>query len=186
MAAYVIVPGIGGSDEGHWQTLWEQGWGRGAVRITPGSWDRPDLHDWIRAIRQAVAGISPRADAVIMVAHSLGCWAVAEWLRHAQPAAGLPARVSALLVAPPDPRGTLFPAQAAPAFVELTARPVPCRALVVASGNDPYCDAGTSRSLARGWNAQWHLAGNYGHINSDSAIGDWAQGRELLAAVIGT
>jgi uncharacterized protein len=72
-----------------------------------------------------------------------------------------------------------------PTSRELTPRPVPCRALVVASGNDPYCDTGTSRSLARGWNAQWHLAGDYGHINSDSGVGDWAEGRELLAAFLG-
>ena len=185
MAAYVIVPGIGGSGDGHWQTLWQQDWGRDALRITPGSWDRPDLHDWIRAIQQAVSGISPRSSAVIMVAHSLGCWAVAEWVRHVQQTTGQPIRVSALLVAPPDPRGPLFPAEAAPTFRELTPRPVPCRALVVASGNDPYCDTGTSRSLARGWNAQWHLAGDYGHINSASGVGDWTEGRELLAAFLG-
>ena len=48
-----------------------------------------------------------------------------------------------------------------------------------------YCDTGTSRSLARGWNAQWHLAGDHGHINSASGVGDWTEGRELLAAFLG-
>ncbi len=41
---YVMVPGIGGSDDAHWQTLWERRWGDEiAVRIEPSSWSQPDL-----------------------------------------------------------------------------------------------------------------------------------------------
>ena len=41
--AFVIVPGIGGSGEAHWQSLWEQSWGDEAIRIEPPSWNEPVL-----------------------------------------------------------------------------------------------------------------------------------------------
>ena len=75
--------------------------------------------------------------------------------------------------------------RAAPSFLGLTAQPVPGRALVVAGGDDPYCDVDTSRSLARGRDAQWRLIGDHGHINTSSGIGDWPQGKVLLESLLG-
>ncbi|MEU6443001.1 alpha/beta hydrolase [Streptomyces sp. NPDC047046] len=174
MAAYVVVPGIDGSDEAHWQSLWEAEWGADAVRIAPGSWAAPDLEDWVGAVGAAYEAVAGRGR-VVFVAHSLGCWAVAEWARRARPAG-----VAAFLVAAPDPRGTAFPAQAAPGFVPLRAEPLPCPAVVVASADDPYCTTETSAELAEDWDAQWHLAGRRGHLNTASGVGYWAEGRELL------
>jgi uncharacterized protein len=177
MDGYVIVPGIDGSGEEHWQTLWERRWGPRAFRIEPGSWATPDLADWTGAVQEAFGAVSSRADRVVLVAHSLGCWAVAEWARQAQPAA-----VAAFLVAPPDLLGPAFPGTQAPTFLPLSARPLPVRSLLVASGDDPYCGTGVSESLARGWAAEWHFAGNHGHLNSASGLGDWQAGQELLDA----
>lgn len=175
MDGYIIVPGIDGSGEDHWQTLWERRWGPRAVRIQPDSWERPDLADWIGAVDEASATASSTADRVVLIAHSLGCWVAAEWLRQAQSPAA-----AAFLVAPPDPHGPAFPGTRAPAFLELSARPLPCLALVVASSDDPYCDTRASESFARGWHAQWHLAGSHGHLNTDSGLGDWQAGRDVL------
>jgi uncharacterized protein len=55
---------------------------------------------------------------------------------------------------------------------------------MVASGDDPYCDLTMAASFAHGWQAQQHLTGSHGHINSDSGLGDWQVGRELLRTLI--
>ncbi|GAA3884959.1 alpha/beta hydrolase [Streptomyces lacrimifluminis] len=180
MVAYVIIPGIDGSDERHWQSLWENRWGASAVRIAPASWSTPDLPDWVAAVQAAYEIASGRDSQVALVAHSLGCWAAAEWLDRARPDGA-----AAFLVAPPDPRGPAFPRQAASTFLNLTARPLPCRSLMVAGDDDPYCDPTTSASFAREWQARGHLVENHGHINSDSGLGEWPAGRTLLRALVG-
>lgn len=63
----VIVPGIGGSGPGHWQSHWQE-IHPDAVRIAPASWDLPGLPDWIAALERAVAG-APAAP-VVAVASS--------------------------------------------------------------------------------------------------------------------
>ncbi|MFD7923276.1 RBBP9/YdeN family alpha/beta hydrolase [Streptomyces sp. NPDC059740] len=177
MAAYVIMPGIDGSDDEHWQSRWEDQWGPAAVRTAPASWSAPDLADWIAAVQAAHARAAEYDGRVTLVAHSLGCWAAAEWLDRARPEG-----VTAFLVAPPDPRGPEFPTGAA-TFGHLTARPLPCPGLVVASDDDPYCAPGRAAAFASAWQAPFHLLAGHGHINSASGLGDWPAGRELLGTL---
>lgn len=179
MVAYVIIPGIDGSDEGHWQSLWEERWGPAAVRITPASWSKPDLPDWVAAVQAAYEIASRRDDQVALVAHSLGCWATAHWVEQARPDT-----VAAFLVAPPDPQGPTFPREAAPTFLGLSARPLPCQSLVVASDDDPYCEPKSSASFAHGWRARGHLVEGHGHINSGSDLGHWQAGLNLLRGLV--
>ncbi|SCE06932.1 hypothetical protein GA0115251_138813 [Streptomyces sp. TverLS-915] len=176
--SYVVVPGIDGSDEAHWQSRWEAGWGAEAVRITPGSWSAPDLEDWVAAVGKAYEAVAGRGP-VVLVAHSLGCWAVAEWLRRARPE-----DAAAFLVAPPDPHGPAFPAEAAPGFVPLRPAPLPCPALLVASADDPYCTPRKSADLATAWGARLRLVGRRGHLNTTSGVGEWGEGRELLGEFV--
>ncbi|MBC9718689.1 serine hydrolase family protein [Streptomyces sp. TRM66268-LWL] len=176
MVAYVIIPGIDGSDDQHWQSLWERESGPAAVRIAPASWSEPELTDWIAAVQRAyeTARAQDADGEVVLVAHSLGCWAAAAWL------AAAPAVRGALLVAPPDPQVPAFPREAAASFTGLTPQPLPCRAVVVGSSDDPYCTAETAEEYAAAWKARWHLAGAGGHLNSASGLGSWPEGRELL------
>ena len=44
------------------------------MRISPASWDEPELDDWLEAITRVTTPDS------VLVAHSLGCLAVANWL----------------------------------------------------------------------------------------------------------
>ncbi|GAA2152313.1 alpha/beta hydrolase [Actinomadura napierensis] len=176
MVAYVIIPGIDGSGEQHWQTLWERQWGTSAVRISPASWSAPDLDDWVGAVQEAYDEASRKDGRVVLVAHSLGCWAASTWL-NSNPSSPIGA---AFLVAPPDPEGHAFPRQAAATFTEVSAQPMPCPALVVGSADDPYCTPETAAGFAARWQARWHLAGAYGHINSASGLGSWQHGRKLL------
>jgi predicted alpha/beta hydrolase family esterase len=176
VVAYVIIPGIDGSDAQHWQTLWERQWGTSAVRISPASWSAPDLDDWVGSVQEAYDGASRRDNRVVLVAHSLGCWAASTWLNKnpSSPTGG------AFMVAPPDPHGPAFPRQAAPTFMKVTAQPLLSPALVVGSANDPYCTPEAAAGFAARWEARWHLAGACGHLNSASGLGSWPHGRELL------
>ncbi|WP_196443081.1 alpha/beta hydrolase [Planomonospora sp. ID67723] len=169
----MIIPGINGSDEDHWQTAWQTEWGPSASRIAPSSWDEPDLDDWCQAIDRAVDRV---ADAVL-VAHSLGCLAAASWATRRRPGIrGL------FLVAPPDGTGPNFPAASAPAFTAVKATPLDVPGLVVSSDDDPYCTPAAAERLATGWRFDRVGAGCAGHVNSASRLGTWSFGRALLTA----
>ncbi len=187
VVAYLIIPGIDGSDEQHWQSLWEREWGPAAVRIAPASWSVPDLDDWVEAVQVAHDEVSRHDRPVVLVAHSLGCWAAARWLdgNASGPVAG------AFLVAPPDPRGEVFASrvrtsQPAATFIETSTRPLPCPALVVGSSDDPYCAPEATVDFAARWQARRHVADGLGHINSTSGLGAWPQGRALLDSLTGS
>ncbi|MFJ3386028.1 MULTISPECIES: RBBP9/YdeN family alpha/beta hydrolase [unclassified Curtobacterium] len=172
----MIIPGIGGSDGTHWQTLWQEQWGADAVRIDPGSWSQPDLDDWVAATDRVVRLLSPRVDGIALIGHSLGCWAVAEWLLRTP--IGVP--VTAFLVAPPDPMGDVFPSEDASTFVALQARRLPVPSMVVASTDDPYCGPRVAEQLADAWGSDLVRVEQAGHINSASKLAGWPTGREAL------
>lgn len=176
MIGRLIVPGIGGSDGTHWQTLWQKRWGADALRIEPASWSQPHLDDWVAAVDRAVRLLSPRVDGITLVGHSLGCWAVAEWLLRK------PVRVpiTAFLVAPPDPTGDAFPSEDASTFVALQASRLPVPSMVVASSDDPYCAPRVAEQLAAAWGSDFVQVDRAGHINSASKLGGWPVGMEAL------
>lgn len=192
MVAYVIVPGIGGSGEQHWQTHWERRWGRDARRVEPRSWDEPDLDDWVDAVDRCVTDLARQTDQVIVVAHSLGCWAAVEWDARAdregrltRDARARRAPVAAmLLVAPPDPAGDAFPRAAAASFSGLAVRPLTCRSTVVASSDDPYCAVEVARGFASGWGSTFRNAGYLGHLNAASGLGEWDGGKAVLNELV--
>ena len=78
MTSILIVPGLGGSGEHHWQTHLQRSL-PGAVRVQQADWDRPDLPAWLARLASAVE----TRPAGILVAHSLGCALVAHLTRQA-------------------------------------------------------------------------------------------------------
>ncbi len=44
-----------------------------------------------------------------------------------------------------------------------------------ASSNDPYCSLERARQMADAWGSQLHNTGEFGHLNSESGLGDWPQ-----------
>lgn len=172
MSYGLVLPGIGGSGEAHWQTLWEAE-DAGLTRFAPADWDRPDLAEWTGALERALAGFSRPP---LLIAHSLACLLVA----HA--AESIAGRVrGAFLVAVPDPDGPAFPTQAA-SFRDVPARVLPFPALIVASSDDPYGTREHARRRAQDWGAGLVEIGARGHINGASGVGDWREGRRLFDA----
>ncbi len=63
--------------------------------------------------------------------------------------------------------------------------PLPFAATVVASGDDPYVTLPRARAFAAAWGAAFVDAGRKGHLNADSGLGDWPEGRRHLEALAG-
>jgi predicted alpha/beta hydrolase family esterase len=167
----LIVPGWCGSGPTHWQTIWEQNH-PDYVRVNQKDWRSVHRADWVETLDRAVGSISGN---VVLVAHSLGCLAVA-WWAGAQSGSSRKVR-GAMLVAPPDLNsapGTL------PALASFTPTPLarlPFASLLVASENDPYASIEAAAGFAREWGSEFVNVGAEGHINADSGHGPWPLGQ---------
>jgi uncharacterized protein len=170
MRPVLIVPGIGNSGPTHWQSLWQEKY-PDVTRVMQRDWDHPVREEWVRVLDEAVG--QARA-APILVAHSLGCLAVAHWA--AQSGRSF---FSALLVAVPDPSAPAFPS-AAQGFAPLPGSLGACRLTVVSSSDDPYATSSYTNERVATWGAEHICLGQRGHINSASGLDDWPNGWALL------
>lgn len=173
MIPVLILPGLGGSGPAHWQSRWEALDGS-YQRVTMPDWDRPELGAWVSALSAAVAAASAPP---VIVAHSLGCLAVAHWAHRGGRARG------ALLVAVPDPEGPAFPEVAA-SFGPAPLAPIAFPTLMVASRDDPYASFAFAERCAGAWHSPLSDVGRAGHINAESGLGDWPEGRRLLGRLL--
>ncbi|MHA4846027.1 RBBP9/YdeN family alpha/beta hydrolase [Flavitalea antarctica] len=168
---YLIIPGLHGSGADHWQTKWEESDPTSFMRVEQNSWESPDKLTWTNTINQYIQVIN---EPVILIAHSLGCIAVAHWAQafHSEKIAG------ALLVAPADVERSSR--EAFKTFAPVPEQPLPFRTIVVASENDQYAEAEKLNMWATRWQATFINVGRKGHINSASGIGFWHEGHQLL------
>jgi uncharacterized protein len=173
MTPVLILPGLGGSGPGHWQSRWEA-LDPSYRRVAMPDWDRPQLETWVSKLATAVTA---SREPPVIVAHSLGCLAVAHWARAGGHARG------ALLVAVPDPDGPAFPAVAA-SFAPAPREPIAFPTLIVASHDDPYASFAFAERCAQAWHGTLEDVGRLGHINAESGLGDWLAGRALLGKLL--
>ena len=171
----LIVPGLGGSGEQHWQTHLERSL-PGAARVYQSDWDRPDLSQWLERLAQAVTA---RPDAVL-VAHSLACPLVAH-LAAWRPDLSVAA---ALLVAPADVDSVRHTPSHTRGFAPIPRLPLPFRSIVVASTNDRFIALERARDLAAAWGSEFVDVGACGHINVASGFGRWPAGESIVADMI--
>ena len=177
-SSVLVVPGWNGSGAGHWQTLWERKYTR-FRRVEQHNWTRPSRRDWTA---QIAADIERAPSPVFLVAHSLGCVAVAHW---AVAAGKKNERVEgAFLVAPPWlTENDQCPAQLAD-FLPMPLHGLPFPALLVASEDDPYLPIGLAARMAAAWGSQFVDVGCQGHINVASGHGPWPVGEGLLRGFV--
>jgi len=169
----LLIPGIGGSSEAHWQSLWHRSdpnafhW----PCLSRDELEEPRLARWVEAIDQALETIGSQA---VVAAHSLGCLALAHWA-----ARGPRKLLGALLVSPPDPGGPSFPNAAAefgPAPVERLDFP----SIIVVSADDSYLTIDYARAQARRWGSQLCALHGGSHLGDSAGLGDWPLGRSLI------
>ncbi|MFT4266430.1 MAG: alpha/beta hydrolase [Xenophilus sp.] len=168
----LLLPGWQNSGPGHWQSRWQAL--HGDSRVEQHDWLRPLRGDWSARLEEAVIAAS---GPVLLAAHSLGCILVAAWAAHSKNTARVQ---GALLVAPGDvEREDLR--QQIPGWAPIVRWQLPFAAVLVGSTDDPYCSAGRARGLAADWGARFVDAGARGHLNAESGLGDWGEGRALLS-----
>lgn len=172
----LLVPGIHGSGPAHWQSRWIAQHA-GVQCIAQHDWDRPVRAEWVAGIERAVKA---QAVPVILVAHSLGCLAVAHWLAAAAPSA-IDSLVAVLMVALPDPHGPAFPT-AAQGFAPLPMQLPDVPLAVWTSTDDPYAPQGFGERQAAAWGAVHRSIGARGHLNAESGLADWPEAWSWVAA----
>jgi uncharacterized protein len=165
-----IVPGLGNSGEGHWQTIWQTRFG--FQRIEQSEWDRPVCTAWINTINTFL--ISEKANNVILVGHSLACNTIAAWAKEF----GTTIK-GALLVAPSDTEADSYP-PGTTGFKPMVLRQLPFPSITIASSNDPYVTTSRARTFANAWGSKLIEIGNAGHINVASGQGNWEAGLRYL------
>ncbi len=174
----LTVPGLGNSGPTHWQTIWERE-RDDCRRVELGMWDEPHRNVWVNQLN---AAIHQAPGPVVLVAHSLGCHAVAWWNQFERP--GTDGKViGALLVAPPSVDGGRRDERLG-TFAPLVRERFPFPTILAASRDDPYADFGQAKKMARLWGSRFVDAGWLGHINAESEIGDWPFGQHLVNRLI--
>lgn len=167
---YLMVPGWQGSPPEHWQSHWQQVLPE-CVRVEQDDWLMPLRQAWVAQLQRQIAADSRP---LVLIAHSLGCIAVAHWAAQASPV--LLARVrGALLVAPADVERADCPV-ALRNFAPIATQPLPFPSILVGSSNDPAASAHRALQLAEQWHAEAVILQQAGHINVQSGHHRWEQG----------
>jgi len=171
MSRVLILPGLFGSGEGHWQRYWLQDQPEGRV-VEVEKWDHPNLRDWMGRLEAALED----AGEAYIVAHSLGCLLAASL-------AGRPAakRVKgALLVAPCDLPTTETLHAGHISFGTMPTDTLPFPSMTIGSLNDIYMTLDRLTMFGRLWNSDIKNIGLAGHINVASGFGRWPSSYGLL------
>lgn len=173
----LIVPGLDGSGEGHWQSQWKKLLVRQGVfvrSVEQDNWVSPDLMTWKKTLESSV-NLCTRP--VLVIAHSLGALLTVHCvdLKIA----------GALLVAPAD-------AEEARASDRIRVRdfaPLPQAAVrfpsvLATSDNDEWLSPARARFMAHCWGAELFPAGRVGHIGNRENLGIWREGFRALEKLL--
>ena len=172
----LILPGWQNSGPDHWQSRWEAL--HGYRRVDQHDWMAPKRGDWMARLEEVVLDSD---EPMLLVAHSLGCHLAVAWAAHSQNTDRI---AGTLLVAPPDTerddvRGLL------PSWAPIPMGPLPFASVLVASRDDPFAAFARAQSMALAWGSRLVDLGERGHINAESALGDWPQGHRTLLDFLG-
>lgn len=171
MTTYLTIPGLGNSGADHWQTHWEKS-SSNFTRIEQEEWDAPNCAQWIKNIETKVSEYD--LSTVVLIAHSLGCMAVAHWATTYNRLIK-----GAMLVAPSDAVSPLytFPSTG---FDTIPTNKINFKTILVTSSNDPWVSLERATLFANNWGSTLVNIGNAGHISTSDGYGNWEEGLELL------
>lgn len=177
----LILPGLGGAGEDHWQTHWQRAF-PDFVRVQQADWETPDYADWGPRLTDAVSK-APRP--VVLVAHSLGTSLTMRW-SFDQPAAAK--RVAgAFIVAPSDrDRWRVGDPSGPRGFGPMILKRLPFPSAVVASRDDDRVTFDRAQEFARAWGSAFFDAGHHGHLGSAAKLGLWPQGLVFFGQFLAT
>lgn len=166
-----ILPGLGSSGPGHWQSVWEKEHPE-FTRIDQQDWETPVCEDWISHLNE-VLGEKDLSD-VILVGHSLACSTIAFWAgKYKRTVKG------ALLVAPSDTEAESYPTGTS-GFSPFPLDTLIFPTIVVTSTDDRYVTVERVTAFADAWGSRLINVGKAGHINTEAGFGEWNEGLALL------
>jgi uncharacterized protein len=174
----VLVPGLRGHVEDHWQTHLAAT--LPSARLMPAlGRENPSLDERVALLDRVV----DEADGpVLLVAHSAGVLVTVHWAaRHDRPVAG------ALLATPPALASELpseYPSIRVlrdSGWLPIPRRPLPFPSIVATSDNDALGNPVRIRALAKAWRSRLHPLGAVGHLNPASGYGNWPGAMPLIA-----
>jgi predicted alpha/beta hydrolase family esterase len=182
-ATVVLVPGLRGHVEDHWQTRLAASLPN--VRTVPplGRTD-PSVAARVTRLDRVVEDV---AGPVVLVAHSAGALVAVHWAAQHSPTRV----VGALLATPPVFADELPPEYPSidrlrgQGWMPIPRSPLPFPSIVAASTDDPLGNPVRLRSLATSWGSCWHDLGAVGHLNPSSGFGDWPGAVELIGQLCG-
>lgn len=162
----LIIPGLDGSREGHWQQWWLDN-DPTSQPVHLSELHHPVPEEWEQELLSAIMD-NPGAT---LVGHSLGAVLVARVLTR-WPYLDVKA---ALLVAPAEDPGH----PRAKPFTPLPELALQVPTTLVASQNDPWMSQTRARKLASLWRSRFVDVGMAGHVNIESGFGPWPLGFAL-------
>ncbi|MDB2385199.1 alpha/beta hydrolase [Polaribacter sp.] len=168
----VIIPGLGGSGEKHWQSFWLKKFDN-SIAIIQDNWDAPKLDIWLTRLNDTISKIDTP---IILVAHSLGVSLVLHWANEYNN----PNIKGALLVAPADVDSPEHTPEIVRNFAPMPLSKLPIPSIVIASENDEYVSISRAKFFSQKWGSDFINIGTKGHINSDSNLKYWEKGQEIL------
>ena len=176
MFTTVFVPGYKNSLHGHWQERWYQE-GKNSHWVEQKDWDNPCCYDWVETLNALLQSIE---GPILLVTHSLGGSTVVEWAKkYSANIAG------AFIVAVPDVQSDNLPKEII-GYSTPPEEPLPFPSVVLASSNDFYSTLDRAAYFAHTWKSKFINLGELGHVNTDSNIGLWSEGKQLLTDFVKT
>lgn len=172
----LIVPGLGDSGKEHWQNYWLHQF-ENSKKVIQNDWNNPILEDWLYNLSNLIDSIDSK---IIIVAHSLAASLVAHWSKK-NPTNKI---AGALIVAPADVDSPLHTPEETRNFSPIPLSKLEYPSVVVTSANDPYISVERAAFLANQWGSTFINVGQKGHINSESQLGNWEEGQEILTSLI--
>lgn len=171
----LTIPGLYGSGVSHWQTKWEQLYG--FERVFQDNWDDPQFDKWFVRLIDSIHNDVLHRD-VLLVAHSMGCHLVIKSLPF------IKNRVNGLfLVAPPELHNRIIK-QDVSSFITDSINRTDIPGYLIYSENDPYAEPHWSKNLGVQLGIKNISVGMKGHINSESNLGCWQQGKLILNKLV--
>jgi uncharacterized protein len=174
----VIVPGVGGSEFNHWQSLLQRQL-MSCSRVEQHNWNTPILNDWVARF---VETVQPIQGTIQIIAHSFGCLTtLAALAQHPEIAKKVK---NLVLVAPANPIrfgeqgfARVSPNDYQDYFLNLKVD-VPASLLI--SENDPWLKYEDALVLADAWHLRPVNMGQVGHINVASGFGPFPEIHNFL------
>ena len=172
----LVIPGLGGSGENHWQSFWLKKFNN-SKEVVQDDWDAPQLKNWLNKLNDSILKLDAPT---ILVAHSLAVSLVLHWVsKYSNPYV-----IGALLVAPADVDSTSHTPEIIRGFSVMPTLKISFPSIVVASENDEFVSIERAKFFSEQWGSDFVNIGFKGHINSDSNLKDWEEGQIILDKLI--